>query len=1435
MYNFRRKSAFLSLLLGFLMLAAAFSSSAASAVDEVFDLVSRVEGGPQLVSRPDGPTEEVVISADGRFVAYQSEASNLVEGDINGIVVDVFVYDRDTDTTQLVTAGGNGESSFPSISADGRFVAFQSAATNFVPGDTNSEVLKIFVYDRDTDTFESLTPNGNDDSFEPTISADGRFVAFRSRAINLVDGDTQVGVSGIFVYDRTTGTTELLTKDGIIAATRHAINADGRFVVFGSTSINLVAGDTNPDFAKIFVYDRNSDSVELLTAGANGDSRRPSITADGRWVAFHSFASNLVEGDPSQGNDVFLFDRDLGVLQQITDDVTGQSSNPRLSSDGRHLVFQSTANLVANDANPSTDIFVYNTDTGETELVTLGADNVSTKPAISADGAIVVFETFASNLVPGDVNRAFDALAYDRVANRFERLHSVEPRFEFAGGDSNSDDPAISADGRFVAYESFASDLVAADNNELEDVFLFNRETGRNELLTPGGNGPSRRPSISADGRLVAFESGATNLSSADVNGVRSDIFVYNSDTGLTQFITQGGNNSSVDPGISADGRFVAFESFANNLVSSDPNGSSPDIFVYDRQTDTTEILTSGGNSPFVLNGTLRASPALSADGRYVAFQSTASNLAPGDTNGFLFDIYLYDRDTDTLELITAGGDNHSTRPSISADGRYVAFESRASNLVANQAANTRVASVDIFVYDTQSRITSLVTSGSNNPSSNPSISADGRFIAFRSSANSLVDVDFGDFISGIFVFDRESNSIRWLTREANRSSEVPSISGDGQFVAFRSFASNLTEDGVGGGNVFVAGGSGPLTANSLVITTQEDTAVSFTVTGSDPDNADPILNFVVVDSPVNGELSGTAPDFVYTPNGDFSGTDSFTFQVNNGANSSLPALVSISVTSTNDAPVATGTAAGATEVTTPEDTPVAITLAGSDIDGDTLTYTVVTAPENGALTGVAPDLVYSPAENYFGTDQFRFSVFDGELTSSVVTINILVGAIEDSPSGFDQSLVTSANSPLAIRLTGIDADNDSLEFLLVDLPSNGSVSGDLPDLVYTPNTDFAGADSLAFTVSDGTSTSAVARVFITVTREGAPSPENRVPVAQSQSVSTQTETPVSISLVGSDDDGDLLVFNLIELPSNGGLSGEAPNFVYTPDTGFSGNDGFTFSVSDGQDTSAVASVSITVAEATVELFSSVLPTSRSVQVGRTATAFASLINAGLADAVGCEIRLPETLSADFFYQTTDPATNEGIGEVNQAVDIPAGTTQAFVFGITPSEEFSATEVALDFRCAGGRNAQSFVGLNTLLLSATSVAVPDLIALAVTSSGNGVMELENGSGFFSIASVNVGSAATITVSADTGDAELPITLSLCQTDPATSECINPTVPALEPVMVEVEEGSTPTFAVFASAAEPIALNPTNSRVFLRFRDESGVVRGATSVAVQNSP
>jgi len=459
--------------------------------------------------------------------------------------------------------------------------------------------------------------------------------------------------------------------------------------------------------------------------------------------------------------------------------------------------------------------------------------------------------------------------------------------------------------------------------------------------------------------------------------------------------------------------------------------------------------------------------------------------------------------------------------------------------------------------------------------------------------------------------------------------------------------------------------------------------------------------------------------------------------------------------------------------------------------------------------------------------------VSDGVLTSAAVTISLTVTSTNDVPVAVPQALTTPSNTPLAIRLTGTDPDNASLSFSIVNLPANGNLLGELPDLVYTPANGFAGVDSFTFAVSDGVSTSFPASVSLTVTAVDSPPSENSPPVAAAQSVTTPQETPVSIVLTGTDADGDALSFDFVALPANGSLSGTPPNVIYTPDVNYLGADSFSFAVSDAEDTSAAATVSITVAAGAIELFSAVLPTSRSVEVGTTATAFATLINAGSVTAQGCAVQLPDDLGATFFYQASDPSTNAVVGQRNAPVDIPPGAAQSFVFGITPTEELSAVDVALEFQCANATDASSFVGLNTLLLSASFTPVPDLIALVATTTDNGVMELSNNSGFFTAATINVGSAATITVSADTGEATLPLTLVLCQTDPLTSACINPAVPGTEPVIVDVVAGGSPTFAVFVTAAEPIALDPASNRVFLRFSDELGEVRGATSVAIEN--
>lgn len=255
-----------------------------------------------------------------------------------------------------------------------------------------------------------------------------------------------------------------------------------------------------------------------------------------------------------------------------------------------------------------------------------------------------------------------------------------------------------------------------------------------------------------------------------------------------------------------------------------------------------------------------------------------------------------------------------------------------------------------------------------------------------------------------------------------------------------------------------------------------------------------------------------------------------------------------------------------------------------------------------------------------------------------------------------------------------------------------------------------------------------------------------------------------------------------------------------------------------------------------VAVVASVLPAGRAVQVGETATAFATIINGGdSSTGIGCDIRYSGSRNLAFFYQQTNPATNAPIGERNVPVDVPAGVPgQSFFFGITPFEAFAPEDIELEFSCLNANSAATLTGLNTLLLSASTTPVADVIALGATVTNNGIALLDgaNRTGFFSLASVNVGSSEPMFVSVDTGEAALPLLAAICQTNSTTGVCENPTVPSSSPVSVTIAAGATPTFAVFLSASETITLDPANSRVFVRFSDATGAVRGATSVAVQ---
>ncbi len=355
-----------------------------------------------------------------------------------------------------------------------------------------------------------------------------------------------------------------------------------------------------------------------------------------------------------------------------------------------------------------------------------------------------------------------------------------------------------------------------------------------------------------------------------------------------------------------------------------------------------------------------------------------------------------------------------------------------------------------------------------------------------------------------------------------------------------------------------------PPVANPQSVAAAEDTATSITLTGSDPDGNP--LTFAVAAQPSHGTLSGAAPNLTYTPAANYFGADSFTFTVNDGLATSAPATVSISVAAANDAPVA-----NPQSVTTNRDSAAAITLTGSDVDGDALTFNVTGGPSNGSLSGVAPNLTYTPGPGYSGPDSFTFTVSDGAATSSPATVGITVVAVNQPPVANPQSVTSDEDVPVAVTLTGSDPDGNPLTYAVATQPLYGALSGTAPNLTYTPGGDYHGGDSFTFTVNDGQLTSAPATVSITI------NPVNDAPLANPQSVATERDTPASIVLSGSDSDGDALTFDVVAAPAYGALSGAAPNLTYTPNAGYIGADSFTFTVSDGQTTSAAATVDLTI------------------------------------------------------------------------------------------------------------------------------------------------------------------------------------------------------------------------------------------------------------------
>jgi Tol biopolymer transport system component len=841
--------------------------------------VVRVSDGGDDGGSANGPATAFSVSTNGRWLAFTSRAANLVSGDSNA-AEDVFFRDLESGSIRLVSKSrsgmtGNAESFNPLISGDGRWILFESAASNLPSIPDTNRVYNVLVWDRDRDSMtlvsvglQGLLANGSSNA--EWVSHDGEKVVFRSAATNLVSTSTGIETD-LYVWSRTLREVKRIGLPGQrpsdlaapVATYNPVIGGEGRYLSFRTlgmrTALNGVDG--------IWLVDLSEGTTAFRISGAGfsgrpvgiADRSGPVISADSQRIAFEMRAFS---NEPPK---VRIWSHSDG-LRSLDEVVSGaqpsfpepsSSWSPVLSSDGALMAFETDAAVpAAGVVLPGTSRFYVRVlATGETRTLFPGYTFESPLPApvFSPDGSSLMFQTAA--VLPGisDLNRAGDVFIAPASLDRVQLVSRRHPDLLSATGAGSSalGVGSLSDDGRWLVFTSASDNLVSNDSNGRMDVFVRDLIVGTNHLVSVSVDGKapaadSWQPRISSDGKRVVFVSMATNLV-RDVQPQRRAVYVRDLPSRSTVLASakdgseEGASLAAFNPQISADGERVIFESMADNLAEGvwgrtfevklfvrtlvsrrtqlisdslsnafqigregklglfsatlDAQGSKVVFLVL---SDPYEYLVSEGIPRRISAGIRATSLSLSRDGNRLAMSGT-------ETNGTGVTPYMvYWRDllagTNQIIAVTSNGlPNLFENVSISADGGVVAFD---WNFGPSGLSDTNGTS-DVFTFDIAagrlSRVSSAIggVEAGNGASDAPMLSFDGRRVVFRSLASDLV-ADDTNKVADVFVQNRVTGEV---TRSSQRlfvglsgsdRASSPLVSGDGSVVVFRSRAADL-------------------------------------------------------------------------------------------------------------------------------------------------------------------------------------------------------------------------------------------------------------------------------------------------------------------------------------------------------------------------------------------------------------------------------------------------------------------------------------------------------------------------------------------------------------------------------------------------------------------------------------------------------------------